>query len=92
MKKKDGSLRMCIDYRQLTKVTIKNKYPLRRKMTYFIKFKELVTFQRLRPGYHKLRVREVDISKIKFRTINGNFEFLVVSFVLINALRLLLTL
>ncbi|KAH0729889.1 hypothetical protein KY289_001077 [Solanum tuberosum] len=70
VRKKDSSLRMCIDYRQLNKITIKNKYPLPRN---------------LRSGYHQLKVKECNIPKTPFRTRYGHYEFLVMSFGLTNA-------
>ena len=82
MKKNDGSLRMCIDYRQLKKVTIKNKYPLSKINYLFDQLKEASYFSmiNLRSGYHQLRVREVDIPKVTFRIRYGHFEYLVMSF------------
>ncbi|XP_060960989.1 uncharacterized protein LOC133031495 [Cannabis sativa] len=70
IKKKDGSMRMCIDYRELNKVTIKNKYPLPRIDDLFDQLQEAIVFSKidLRSGYHQLKVREEDIAKTEFRT------------------------
>ena len=86
VKKKDGSLRMCIDYSQINKVTIKNKYPLPRTDDLFDQLRGESYFSKidLRSGYHQLRVREVDITKTEFQTRYGHFEFLVMSFGLTN--------
>ena len=88
MKKEDGSLRMCIDYCQLNKVTIKNKYPLPQIDDLFNQLQGESYFYKidLRSGYHQLRVRGEDIPKMTFLIRYGHNEFLVKSFGLTNAM------
>ena len=83
VKKKDGTLKMCIDYRALNKKTMKNRYPISwidelRGSKFFSKID-------LRLGYHQIRVRDQDVPKIAFRCHYDQFEFLVMPFGLTNA-------
>ncbi len=73
MKKKDGTLRLCIDYRQLNKVTMKNKYPLPRIDDLFNQLKGAGVFSKidLKSGYHQRRIKDADVPKTTFRTRYG---------------------
>lgn len=84
---KDGSLRICIDYHQHNKVTVKNKYPLLRIDDLFNQLQKASHFSEidLLSGYHQIRVKECDIPKMSFWTGYRLFEFVVMSFVLANA-------
>ncbi|GKE32841.1 putative reverse transcriptase domain-containing protein [Tanacetum coccineum] len=87
VKKKDGSFRMCIDYHEMNKLTVKNRYPLPRIDDLFDQLQGSSVYSKidLRSGYHQLRVRKEDIPKTAFRTSYGHYEFQVIPFGLTNA-------
>ena len=82
VEKKDGTLRMCVDYRSLNEVTIKNKYPLPMINDLFDQLEGATVFSKidLRSGYHQLKIREQDIPKTAFTTRQGLYEYTVMSF------------
>jgi hypothetical protein len=88
VKKKDGTQWMCIDYRSLNEVTIKNAYPLPWIKDLFDQMKGASVFSKidLRSGYHQLRIWESDIPKTAFHTQYGVHEYTMMSFGLTNAL------
>ena len=87
VKKKDGSMRMCVDYRSLNAVTIKNKYPLPRIDDLLDQLRKVKYFSKidLRSGYHQMKIKPEDVAKTAFVTRYGQYEFMVVSFGLTNA-------
>jgi hypothetical protein len=87
MKKKDNSLWMCVDYRPLNAVTIKNKYPLPRIDILFDQLSKAKVFSKidLRSWYHQIKIRPQDVPKTAFSTRYGLYEYLVMSFGLTNA-------
>ncbi|GJX78775.1 putative nucleotidyltransferase, ribonuclease H [Tanacetum coccineum] len=94
VKKKDGSMRICIDYRKLNKVIVKNVYLLPRIDDLFNQIQGARWFSKidLHSGYHQLKVREEDIPRTAFRTRYGHFEFVVMPFGLTNALAIFMVL
>jgi hypothetical protein len=86
MEKKNGTQRMCVDYRSLNEVTIKNKYPLLQIEDLLDQMKGASVFSKihLRLGYHQLKIRESNIPKMAFRTRHGLYEYTVMSFGLRN--------
>ena len=87
VKKKDNTLQLCVDYRQLSKMIVKNKYPLPRIDDLFNQLKGAGVFSKidLRSGYHQLRIKDENVNKTAFRTRYGCNEFLVTPFGLTNA-------
>jgi hypothetical protein len=85
--KKDGTQRMCVDYRSLNVVTMKNQYPLPRIDDLFDQLKGACVFSKinLRSGYHQLKIRATDIPKTAFITRYGLYEYTIMSFGLTNA-------
>ena len=80
-------MRLCINYRELNKVTVRNKYPLPRIDNLFDQLQGAMQFSKidLSPGYHQLKVKKDDVPKTAFRTRYGHYEFLVILFGLTNA-------
>ncbi|KAM1294651.1 hypothetical protein ACFX2H_014546 [Malus domestica] len=87
VRKKDGTLRLYIDYRQLNRVTIKNHYPLPRIDDLFDQLKGACVFSKidLRSSYYQLKIKDEDVPKTVFRTCYGHYEFLVMPFGVTNA-------
>ncbi|KAK6119791.1 hypothetical protein DH2020_046460 [Rehmannia glutinosa] len=87
VRKKDGTMRLCIDYRGLNSVTIKNKYPFPRIDEMFDQLQGATVYSKfdLQQGYYQLKIREEDVSKTAFQTRYGHYEFVVMPFGLTNA-------
>jgi hypothetical protein len=94
MRKKDGLWRLCIDYCQLNKATIKNQYLFPRIYDLFDQMKGVIVFLKidLRSGYHQLRIKEYDVPKTAFKTRFGHYEFTVLPFGLTNSLGVFMSL
>jgi len=88
VKKKDGSMRLCIDYKELNKIIIKNRYSLPKIDELFDQLQGASVFSKidLRAGYHQLKIKPNDVPKTAFRTRYRHFEFLIMPFGLTNAL------
>ena len=82
VKKKDGSMRLCIDYKKLNRVTVRNKYPLSRIDDLFDQILGAQVFSKidLRFGYHQLKIKIADVPKIAFHTRYGHYEILVMKY------------
>ena len=87
VKKKDGSSRLCVDYQQLNKLTIKNKYLLPRIDDLLDQLRGAAVFSKidLRSGYHQILVRPEDVHKTTFRSRYGHYEYVVMPFGVTNA-------
>ena len=86
VKKADGSLRLCVDYRELNRITKKNRYPLpkiNKILNRLVSLKVFIKFN-LRDAYHRIRIRRGDEWKIAFRTRYGHFKYLIMPFSLYN--------
>ena len=82
VRKKDGTRKLCIDYHQLNKITMKNKYPLPQINDLFDQLKEVRAFSKidLRSGYYQMKIKDADVAKVTFRTCYRHYEFLVLPF------------
>lgn len=87
VKKNDGSMRLCVDYRQLNKVTIENKYPFSTIDDLIDQLVGACVFSKidLRSGYHQIRVKDEDTSKTAFRNGYSHYDYLVMSFGVSNS-------